>query len=211
MLFRSIADIAERMVRIQSGIEDQALPEEALHFFIEMLPQDHPVLIAALDKIRNTNTYKTTLEQYKDNPNYRVDGKVNFTKIKKEALAKELAASLKEKEKRGWIADIINTIINWIKGLRIQKEPLEILQDMFLSKDMTLLNTNIQSSEIYNQLSDSKRAFYEAQMKTASAEQQKSLNALLAFSANVRFDEATHTYKLATATGDLDEIGRAHV
>ncbi|MFO0089576.1 MAG: hypothetical protein ACK518_01965, partial [bacterium] len=57
-----IADFAERIVLIQSGKMDVALPEEALHFFLDMMDQSNPALIEALDKIRTTDIYKQTLE-----------------------------------------------------------------------------------------------------------------------------------------------------
>lgn len=197
-----IADFAERMVRIQSGKEDEALPEEALHFFLDMMPQDHEALVAALDKIRNTDTYKSTVEKYKNNPNYRTkEGTVRFDKIKKEALAKELAMQMKEKEKRGWVANIIKAIIDWIKGVKVQKEPMEILQDLFLSGDISLLNTNLQSSEMYNQLTDDMKNFYEAQIQTE--EQKQTLEKLIAHSAKTKFDEASHSYTHAAPTGDV--------
>lgn len=190
-----IADFAERMVRIQTGMEDEALPEEALHFFLDMIPQDDPALIEALDKVRNTKIYKDTVAQYKDNPNYRINGQVNFTKIKKEALAKQLAYEMKQKEKTGWVEDIIRAIIAWIKGVKIKKTANEILQDMFYAKDITLLNTNLNSNEIYNQLTDGEKAFYEAQ--PMNEDQKEVLNKLLAFSSLTGFDPETHSYTYA--------------
>lgn len=204
-----VADFAERMVRIQTGMEDQALPEEALHFFLDMMPQDHPALIEALDKIRNTKIYKDTVAQYKDNPNYRIDGQVNFTKIKKEALAKQLAYEMKQKEKTGWVENIIRAIIDWISGVKIKKTANEILQDMFYAKDITLLNTNLNSTEIYNQLTDGEKAFYEAQ--PMNEEQKETLKNVLAFSSNTSFEPETHTYKNArlNATNEMKSVTKA--
>ena len=188
-----VAEFADRMVRIQSGMMNQALPEEALHFFIEMMPSDHPALMEALDKIRSTQTYKDTLEQYRNNPNYRTkEGQIRFDKIKKEALAKELAAQMKAKEKKGWVVALIEAIMNWIKNVKVQKDPMEILQEMFFSGDTALLNTNLSSNEVYNQLTDKEKTFYEAQVSTP--EQAEALKKILAYAMHTSFDEETHTY-----------------
>jgi hypothetical protein len=187
-----VADFAERMVKIQSGMMDQALPEEALHFFLDMLPQDNIALVEALDKIRSTPIYKATLEQYKNNPNYRVDGQINFSKIKKEALAKQLAAEMKEDDKRGWIESVLKAIMDWIKSIGVTKSPNQILRELFYSKDMALLNTNLTSDELYNQLNDDIKAYYEAQ--DGNEKQKGTLKTILDYILPTDFDDESHTY-----------------
>ena len=184
-----VANMAEKMVEIQSGMKDVALPEEALHFFLEMLPQDHPALLEAIDKIRNKSIYGETLEQYKNNPNYQIDGKPNFTKIKKEALAKELASRMKSKD-HGWLSSLIDGILNFIKSLTLQKTAIEKLEDLFYSKDISLLDLNLNSSELYNQLADETKKFYEAQ--TTNEAQRKTLESILAHTAAITFDKENH-------------------
>jgi hypothetical protein len=187
-----IADIAERMVLIQSGMRDLALPEEALHFFLEMLPQDHPALVEALDKIRDRPIYSQTLNQYKNKPNYRIDGQVNFSKIKKEALAKEIAANIKSKDSQTWMGRIIDGILNFIKSITLQKTATEKLQDLFYSDNIGNLNKNLNSSEIYNQLSDEYKSFYEAQLKEATEEQKQTIQQVLKHTASINFNKEEH-------------------
>lgn len=191
-----IADFAERMIRIQSGMTDEVLPEEALHFFLDMLPQDHPALLEALDKVRNTQTYKSTLEQYKNNPNYRVDGVVNISKIKKEALAKELAAQMKREERAGWAENLLKVILDWITKTFIKKSPNDILRDLYFSGDISMLNTNLQSSEVYNQLTDQEKAYYEGQ--TTNEAQRQTLEKILAYILPTSFDGKGHKYTYAS-------------
>jgi hypothetical protein len=125
-----------------------------------MLPQDDSVLTEALDKIRSTKTYKDIFEQYKNNPNYRTkDNQINFEKIKKEALAKELAAGMTT-PKADFITRLIKKLMDWIKSLKLQKDPVDILREMFMSEQINNLNLNIKSSEIYNQMTDQQREFY---------------------------------------------------
>ena len=195
-----IADFAERMVRIQSGMVDEVIPEEALHFFLDMLPQDHPALLEALDKVRNTQTYKNTLEQYKNNPNYRVNGVINISKIKKEALAKELSAQMKREEKAGWAENILKVILDWINKTFIKKGPNDILRDLYFSGDISMLNTNLQSSEVYNQLNDQEKAYYEAQ--TTNEVQRQTLEKILAYIMPTSFDGKAHKYAFAENAED---------
>jgi hypothetical protein len=186
-----VADFAEKMVLIQTGKMEEALTEEALHFFLDMIPQDMPELIEALDKIRNTNIYKSTLEQYKNNPNYRTKtGEIRFDKIKKEALAKQINQNLKA-EPTTVFGKIIKKIIDWIKSIRVQKSPYDILTDMFRSEDISRLNMNMTSDEVYNQLEDEQKKFYEKQNMNAS--QKETLNKLLALNSNIDFVKNTHT------------------
>ena len=186
----AIADFAQRMVLVQSGKEDVALPEEAFHFFIDMLPQNDEVLTEALDRIRNTKTYKQIFEQYKDNPNYRdSNGQIRFDKIRKEALAKELAAGMTT-TKPDFITRLIKRIMDWIKSLKLQKDPVDILREMFMSEQINNLNLNIKSSEIYNQMTDQQREFYEAQ--NLNEKQKAALQKILSINANMEFDEEQH-------------------
>ena len=186
-----IADFAERMVLIQSGMENVALPEEALHFFLEMMPQDHPALVQALDQIRNKAIYKTTLDQYKDNPNYRTNGQVNFPKIAKEALAKELSNQMSNNDQKTWLSKLIDAIMEWIKARPIQKSPFDIIEEMFRSQDIAQFNTNIQSSEMFNQLTDQEQNFYKSQPGTK--EQENTRDAILGLTASIQFEPSTHT------------------
>ena len=196
-----IAEFANRIVRIQEGMEDEALPEEALHFFIDMMDQSDPALIEALDKIRQTDVYKETLAKYKNNPNYKTkDGQIRFDKIKKEALAKLLAQSMIAKDKinkdnKSWLENIIDKIISFVKGLVVRKSPFEIIEDAFYRQDISRLNMNLQSDEVYNQLTDERKAFYEAQLNKdgVTAEQIETVKKIFTHTSKMYFDQKTHT------------------
>ena len=195
-----VADFAARMVRIQEGFEDEALPEEALHFFLDMIDQSTPELMEALDKIRELPIYKSTLEQYKNNKNYQTpDGKIRFEKIKKEALAKHLAQKLKEKEMRGWLKNLWDYIVSAIKSLTFNKDPMEKLQLLFLKGRIDALQSNFNSSEIYNQLSDEYKNFYESQVSTE--EQRQTVAAVFQATAPIMFEPENHKLTMRDATG----------
>lgn len=185
-----VAMMAERMVLIQSGKSKEALPEEALHFFIEMLPQDMPDLVKALDDVRDSSIYKEVLAQYKDNPNYRTkDGQIRFDKIRKEALAKQIAANMNA-PKQSLIARIIQHILNWVNKTKIQKTPSQVIEEMFMSEDISRLNMNMESDEIYNQLNDELKTFYEAQIKSEA--QRNTLKKIIDHSATINFQSKDH-------------------
>lgn len=197
-----VADIADRMIQIQSGMEEVALPEEALHFFIEMMPQDNPVLKEALDKIRTRPIYKQTFEQYKNNPNYRVNGEINFSKIRKEALAKELVAQMQEKQAdKNIFQKLIEEILKWIRGEKITVDPFERLQQMFLSDNIEYLNRNVKSDEIYNQMADEDKAYYEKQIQTE--DQKATLEKILQLTYKVNFNEKDHILMHADAANPM--------
>ena len=185
-----VADIAERMVLIQSGMEDVALPEEAMHFFIEMLDADNPALSAALDKVRQHPIYAQTLEKYKDNPNYQKNGAPNYEKIRKEALAKLLAEKLQSKDNNSWWGNLINAILDFIKNLKIQKSPEEMLLSAFINRDARLLNANISSNEVYNQLTDENKKIYES--RPMNDNQKDTLNNLFKLTHPITFNEEHH-------------------
>lgn len=186
-----VANFAEKMVLIQSSKMEQALPEEALHFFLDMIPQDTPELIEALDKIRDTPIYKKTLEKYKNNPNYRTkDGNIRFDKIKKEALAKQIAENMMAKEKQSLFSRLLDKIIAWIRGTKIQRTSFDLLEEMFRSEDLTRMDMLLSSDEIYNQLVDEEKNFYEKQSMNAA--QRETLNKVLALTHDIKFEEENH-------------------
>jgi len=90
---------------------------------------------------------------------------------------------------------ILDAIINWIKGIKIQKSSYDILSEMFYNQDITKLNTNLKSSEMYNQLKPEEQAFYEGQ--NMNEDQRSTLNQIISYVAATEFDEESHSYKHA--------------
>lgn len=124
-----VANIMQGLVQIIEGKESETLPEEAIHFAVEILEQKNPALFRQLlSEINNYPIYKEVLATYSSDPRYRtVDGKPNILKLKKEAIAKQL----------------VNVIINKFEGneedyLRIAKTQnwwskiLEFLRNLFI-------------------------------------------------------------------------------
>lgn len=87
------ADMLNKIIEVVEGRADiTTLPEEAAHFFVEMLGENHPLYKEMFKQITSYRLYSEVVEQYKNNPDYRTaDGKINFDKLKKEAIGKLIA------------------------------------------------------------------------------------------------------------------------
>lgn len=87
-----VAYIKDFLIQLQSDAKYSAMPEEVAHFFIEMLPRDHPLFTDMMKNITSFAVYQTTLATYKSLPNYRLaNGNVDYDKIKREAAGKLVA------------------------------------------------------------------------------------------------------------------------
>jgi hypothetical protein len=85
--------IMQKLLQVVEGKDDIALPEEAMHFAVEILEQKDPALFNQLLKeIGSYRMLQQVIDQYSSDPNYQTaDGKPNIRKLKKEAIAKVLA------------------------------------------------------------------------------------------------------------------------
>jgi hypothetical protein len=89
----AIANITQKLIQIVDGKEDIALPEEAMHFAIELIQQNDPKLFNQLLKeINDYQILKDVYADYGNNPLYQTkEGKPDILKLKKEAMGKVLA------------------------------------------------------------------------------------------------------------------------
>jgi hypothetical protein len=137
------AFITQNLVQVVEGKEALALPEEAMHFAVEILEQSNPRLFnKLLGEINDYKIYKEVLADYSQDINYQIDGKPNIRKLKKEAIAKQL----------------VNTIINRVEGIddthsKIAKvqtwwdEILEFIRNLFISSGFDRAAMSIISGE----------------------------------------------------------------
>jgi len=90
----AVANITQALVQIINGKEATALPEEAMHFAVEILEQTDPKLFNQLLKeITNYALYNEVLNEYSSRYLTK-EGKPDIRKIKKEAIAKVLAETI---------------------------------------------------------------------------------------------------------------------
>lgn len=86
----AMADMLNKVIQVLEGKEDiTTLPEEAAHFFVEMLGDSSPLYQEMFKQITSYKVYGEVLNTYKNSKLYRNgDGTINFNKIKKEAIGK---------------------------------------------------------------------------------------------------------------------------
>lgn len=88
------AKILEAVAEIVEGKENIALPEETMHFAVEIIKQTNDKLYKQLlGQIDKYNIYRSTLNTYKDIYKNK-DGTANIQKIKEEAIAKLLVEQI---------------------------------------------------------------------------------------------------------------------
>lgn len=89
----AVALITQKLVQVTEGKEDIALPEEAMHFAVEIIQQKDPTLFNQL--LKEVGSYKLmndVFAQYSGDKNYQTkEGKPDVIKLKKEAIGKILA------------------------------------------------------------------------------------------------------------------------
>ena len=119
--------ITQKLIQIVQGKEGIALPEEAMHFALEIIKQTNPALYNKL--LREINTYqlyKQVLADYGTHPLYQTaEGKPDIRKLKDEAIAKVLAetvinkneGSIDNPEHLARVETWWSKMINWIKQL----------------------------------------------------------------------------------------------
>ena len=125
-----VALITQKLIQVIEGKENVALPEEAMHFAVEIIKQTNPKLYQQLLKeINNYALYKQVLDEYGTDPRYQgKDGKPDILKLKEEAIGKVLAETVINKnegstEKPELIAktqSLWSSIVDWIKSLFVK-------------------------------------------------------------------------------------------
>jgi hypothetical protein len=95
----AVANITQKLVQVVEGKEAGALPEEAMHFAVEIIKQTDPKLYQQLLKeINNYAILKQVFADYSTDKNYQTkDGKPDVLKLKEEAIGKLLAEVIIQK------------------------------------------------------------------------------------------------------------------
>ena len=164
------ADMLNKVIEVLNGTGDiTTLPEEAAHFFVEMLGENHPLYRQMADKITSYAIYKDTVDKYKNDKLYRnSDGTVNFNKLKKEAMGKlimqhvieqfdeEESVKRVEAAKSWWnkVWDYIKSIFN--NGEKVNEQldnPFAQAAAKILTSDVSDLDTQYRSQQEYLQKS----------------------------------------------------------
>lgn len=138
-----VADIFHKLIQVLEGKEEVALPEEAMHFAVEIIKQKNPALYRKL--LREINNYRLLQQVFKDygtDPKYQTkDGKPDVIKLKEEAIAKVLAETIvtRELDEKSELLEKVHSwwkeIIEFFKGLfstsAIDKVAMDIITGNF--------------------------------------------------------------------------------
>lgn len=160
------ADMLNRVIEVIEGKADlTTLPEEAAHFFVEMLDESNPLMKQMLEKITGYEIYRQTVEMYKNRPEYRLPGGgINFPKLKKEAIGKLIAQHIVRQDAGAETQERLNFLMGWFQKLwdfvskafnKVDENPFEMAANKILNADTEGLDMNLNSKEVYFQLDDS--------------------------------------------------------
>lgn len=119
-------DFIHKTMQIVEGKEDVTLPEEGMHILVELIENSDKPLFRQLEReVVNYQLYYDVLRDpaYAANPLYQINGKPDYGKIKKEAIAKLLAEflignterNIENQEKVQRVNSWWRAIIDWIK------------------------------------------------------------------------------------------------
>ncbi|SEW21604.1 hypothetical protein SAMN05428988_3229 [Chitinophaga sp. YR573] len=132
----AVADILNKTIQVVNGKHDTALPEEAMHFAVELVQQSNPQFFKGLLRdIGKFRLYNDILSLYGNEPLYQKDGKPDILKLKKEAIARVLVEVIINKseginEKPELLAQVGSwweRIISFLKNL-FSKGPLNLFE-----------------------------------------------------------------------------------
>lgn len=158
-----VARITQALVQVLEGKEATALPEEAMHFAVEIIQQTNPKLFNQLLKeINSYSVYNEVLAEYSKNKYYQTkDGKPDILKLKKEAIGKVLAETIIKQSEgfterpelltkvQTWWQKILDIISNLFAKSGFDRFAMDILSGKEIGTVNDLVKTK--SEEIYLQ------------------------------------------------------------
>lgn len=164
-----VAQITQKLIQVVEGMEDVALPEEAMHFAVEIIKQTNPKLYNQLLKeINNYAIYKQVLADYSTDKNYQTkDGKPNIQKLKEEAIGKVLAETIINKnegtlEKPENIAKVQSwwtSMVEWFKSLFMKSGFDRAAMDILSGKEIgTAADIRAEEGSVFAQKTRQKSA-----------------------------------------------------
>ncbi len=147
------ADVLRGILEVVEGRADATtLPEEAGHFLVEMLGDEHPLVIAMMNKVESTKMFEKVLKEYGET----YGGDVN--KIKKEAIGKLIAQEViklyKDTEEsdgnKSLVQRFFNNILRWIgnKFKFLSSNEVYRVGESFREAAKLLLNDEVFNKEV---------------------------------------------------------------
>lgn len=112
----AVADMMAKAVRVLQGYESvEILGEEAAHFLVELLGEDHPLYRSMMSEIEGYEIYQEIVDRYGHLPGY----KGNKNKLKKEAvghlIARMIAGTFEDASKQARAERWWNKVLRYLK------------------------------------------------------------------------------------------------
>lgn len=151
-----VALIMQKLIQVVEGQEDVALPEEAMHFAVEIIKQTNPKLYQQLLKeINGHPKLNEVIALYGDHPLYQKDGRRDIAKLKEEAIAQVLADRMEDVVGRTWWQKILDWLTPRFLQSGFNKASMDILAGRLASVD----NIDVSKGSAYLQISEGERVF----------------------------------------------------
>ena len=155
----AVSDLINKIISVSEGKSDiTTLPEEASHFIIEMLGENHPLYQSMANNIKESKEYEDVVKEYGEL--YDMDEK----RLVKEAMGKILAKHIVNRYE-GKNASVLDRIITWFKNTfkKFSKTDLQNgIDDIYskvaegvLNNTLELSTDNIKDKNYYFELRDS--------------------------------------------------------
>lgn len=151
-----VALIMQKLIQVVEGQEDVALPEEAMHFAVEIIKQTNPKLYQTLLKeINGHPKLQEVIDLYGDHPLYQKDGRRDIAKLKEEAIAQVLADRMEDAVGRTWWQKILDWLTPRFLKAGFDKASMDVLAGRLTSVD----NIDVSKGSAYFQLTEGERVF----------------------------------------------------
>ena len=151
-----VALIMQKLIQVVEGQENVALPEEAMHFAVEIVKQTNPKLYQQLLKeINNHPKLNEVIALYGDHPLYQKDGKRDIVKLKEEAIAQVLVDRMEDAVGRTWWQKILDWLTPRFLKTGFDKVSMDVLSGRLASVE----DIDVSKGSAYFQLTEGERVF----------------------------------------------------
>jgi hypothetical protein len=151
-----VALIMQKLIQVAEGQEDVALPEEAMHFALEIIKQTNPKLYQQLLKeINDHPKLNEVIALYGDHPLYQKDGKRDYLKLKEEAIAQVMADRLEDAVGRTWWEKVLDWLTPRFLKSGLDKASMDVLAGRLASVE----DIDVSKASAYFQLSKGETVF----------------------------------------------------
>ena len=151
-----VALIMQKLIQVVEGQEDVALPEEAMHFAVEIVKQTNPKLYQQLLKEINAHPkLQEVIDLYGNHPLYQKDGKRDIAKLKEEAIAQVLADRMEDAVGRSWW----QKILDWLTPRFLQSGFNKASMDVLAGRLASVEAIDVSKGSAYFQLTEGERVF----------------------------------------------------